>query len=77
VNRDDVKVLLAAGVIAFVLVCGAAAMAHGREPELPPGVSCADVREKIAELGRFKAVAAAIERGATWHQIREALKCLR
>jgi hypothetical protein len=77
VNRDDVKVLLIAGIVAIVLVFGAAAIALAEEPKLAPGYSCADVREKVAELGRLKAIAAAIERGATWQQIREARKCLR
>jgi hypothetical protein len=40
-------------------------------------VSCDDVRAYVAKYGRIKAIAFAIENGATWHDIREARKCLR
>lgn len=46
-------------------------------PKLPAGYTCEDVRAKVAELGRLKALAFALENGASWAQIRAAKKCLR
>lgn len=75
-NRDDIRTLLTAGFLALAIVVGAAAFAYADEPKLPAGITCEDVREKVSELGWAKALALAVEKGATWRQIREARKCL-
>lgn len=75
-TRDDAKVLFHAGLIALFVICFAA-IAHAEEPKLPNGISCEDVRAKVAELGRVKALALAFENGATWKQIRQAMRCLK
>lgn len=76
-SRYGVRVSLIAGLVAGVMMFCVIAIGHAAEPDLPAGYTCADVRAKVAELGRIKALAAALERGATWKQIREARKCLR
>jgi hypothetical protein len=43
---------------------------------LPAGITCEDVRAKVAELGRIKALTMAIQMGATWKQIAAARRCL-
>lgn len=73
--RDDLWALT--GMAAFALLLILAASAFAAEPKLPAGYSCEDVRAKVAEVGRIRAIALAIEAGATWRQIREAQKCLR
>jgi hypothetical protein len=73
--RDDIWAFTVMAVFAALLLFAAAALAD--EPKLPAGYSCEDVRAKVAELGRVKALALALESGATWKQIREARKCLR
>lgn len=40
-------------------------------------VNCDQVRAFVAEHGKAKALAFAIQNGATWQQIREARKCIR
>lgn len=47
------------------------------EPQLPPNVTCETIKSLVAEHGYIKAVLWAREHGYTWHQIREAKKCLR
>ena len=42
-----------------------------------PQIDCHAVRAFVAEHGKIKALALAIEQGATWRQIREARKCLK
>ena len=42
-----------------------------------PQIDCPLVRAFVAEHGKIKALALAIEQGATWRQIREARKCLK
>lgn len=78
--RDGIRALIAMAAFA-ALLCLAASLAFAAEaappPQLPAGFSCADVRAKVSELGRIRAVALALENGATWAQIREARKCLR
>lgn len=74
-NRDDRKVLWHAVLIAFaVALCGAAFAAD--PPRLPPGVTCADVRAKVAEHGQTFAYAWARLNGYTTRDINEARKCL-
>ena len=74
-NRDDAKVMMHAGLIALFMIVTAAAFAD--EPKLPPGVTCADVRGKVAEYGETIAYAWARLQGYSRAQIREARKCLR
>jgi hypothetical protein len=47
-----------------------------RKSGLPAGITCEDVRAKVAELGRIKALTMAIQMGATWKQIAAARRCL-
>lgn len=47
------------------------------EPQLPPGITCAQVRQLVAQHGYFKALLWAREHGYSWHQIAEAKKCLK
>jgi hypothetical protein len=63
-------------VLAVALIC-IPIPAHADEPKLPLGYTCDDVRSAVAEYGKIKALALAIEKGATWRQLREARKCLR
>jgi Zn-dependent protease len=73
--REEIWTFTFMTAFALLLIFGAAALAD--EPKLPAGYTCADVRAKVSELGYVKALALAIESGATWRQIREARKCLR
>jgi hypothetical protein len=50
--------------------------ANRPEPKLPDGITCEMVRSAVAEHGKIKAAAMAIEHGATWDQLRAARKCL-
>jgi hypothetical protein len=61
-------------VLAVVLVLSATAPA---EPKLPNGVTCEVVRDIVAQIGRFRALALALANGASAEQIREAKKCLK
>lgn len=61
---------------AVALFIWPAACLGADDPKLPNGVTCEDIRRTVAEVGRVRAVALAIENGATWAQIREASKCL-
>jgi hypothetical protein len=51
--------------------------AHADEPKLPNGLTCEDVRRTVAEIGKVRALALALENGVTFAQIREARRCLR
>jgi hypothetical protein len=62
-------------VIAILLVLTVSASAS--EPRLPPGVTCDDVRAKVAEYGESLAYAWARLHGYIRAEIREARKCLR
>jgi hypothetical protein len=64
---------IAAGLI--LITVGAKARAD--EPNLPNGFTCEDVRRTVQEIGKVRAIALALENGATWAQIREASRCLR
>jgi hypothetical protein len=70
-RRGWLVVVLSALVL--VTVC---ARARAGEPKLPAAYSCDDVRRVVAEHGKIRALALAIELGATWRQIAEARKCL-
>ncbi len=62
-------------LIALFMVLASAAFAD--IPKLPAGISCADVRAKVAEYGKAAAFAWAFANGYSLAQIREARKCLR
>ncbi len=47
------------------------------EPNLPTGVSCAQIRALVAEHGYFRAVIWARSHGYSWYEIKEAKRCLR
>jgi len=53
------------------------AAAPVREPQLPPGVSCADIRAAVDAHGLAAAIWWARQNGYSWTQIFEAKKCLR
>lgn len=59
------------------LLCLAASAVLAAEPKLPPGISCADVRARVAEYGKTVAFGWALANGYSMAQIREARKCLR
>lgn len=44
---------------------------------LPPGVTCENVRAGVEHLGKWHALAWALEHGYSWGQIRAAKECLR
>ncbi len=77
-NRDDAKTFLVAGIVyALVTIIGAGFALAADPPRLPPGVTCADVRAKVAEHGKVYAYAWARLNGYTAAQINEAKKCVR
>lgn len=53
------------------------ASADAGEAKLPPGITCTDVRARVAEYGKYVAYAWARLHGYSKHEIREAEKCLR
>lgn len=75
-NRDDRKVLWHAILIALFVMFAAPVFAADA-PRLPAGVSCADVRAKVAEYGKVYAYAWARLQGYSQREIAEARKCLR
>lgn len=65
-------------MLAFaVAVIGLARGADAPAPNLPPGVTCEDVRANVAIHGRVKARLWARAKGYTKVEISEAEKCLR
>lgn len=76
-NRDDRVVLAQAALVALFVIFAAAALAQGSAPKLPIGVTCEDVRSKVAEHGRYVAYAWARLQGYSKTQINEARKCLK
>jgi hypothetical protein len=46
------------------------------EPQLPAGITCGMIREKVAEHGRLASIAWAIRNGYSFAQIRQAKRCL-
>lgn len=76
-NRDEVKTCLWGGLLAAVIVIAATLSYAADPPRLPPGVTCADVRAKVAEHGKVYAYAWARLNGYTSAQINEAKKCVR
>lgn len=63
-------------IFTAALVC-AAVSARAAEPEMPSGVTCADVRRYVAHYGRAGAKALALLKGYSQRQISEAEKCLK
>ena len=55
---DNRKVFRHAILIAlFVVLAGSESALAADRPQLPPGVTCSDIREKVAEHGRAAATA--------------------
>ncbi len=67
-GRGFLVVWLSAALLIFVC-------AHARAADAPQ-VDCALVRAMVAEHGKARALAWAIEQGYSWALIREARKCL-
>lgn len=61
----------------LLLAIALAASLARAEPQLPAGVTCADVRARVAEYGYARAIYWARQNGYSWSQIAEAKKCLR
>jgi hypothetical protein len=76
-NRDDVLTCLRAGLIAVFVVLAATLAYAADPPRLPPGVSCADVRAKVAEHGKVYAYAWAKLQGYSRAEIEIAKRCLK
>jgi hypothetical protein len=75
-NRDDRKVCRHMMLIAvFIALAGAALAAD--PPRLPPGVTCSDVRAKVAEHGKVYAYAWARLQGYSAAEIQQAKRCLK
>ena len=62
-------------VAALILLMTRPSMAD--EVQLPAGINCELIREKVAEHGKFIAIAWAIRQGYSAAQIRVARRCLR
>lgn len=71
-NRDDKIALLIFGALSILIVLMAAASAEDK-----PTITCEEVKAKVAEVGKVKALAFALANGAKWSQIKEARKCLK
>jgi len=68
--------MLLRATLALTLLCPIAG--HAADvPKLPQGVTCSDIRERVAEHGRAAAIAWALASGYSWRQIRLAQQCLR
>lgn len=60
-----------------VVVVVLAATLAVRDPQLPAGASCGQIKALVAEHGYAKAIYWAREHGYMWSQINEARKCLK
>jgi hypothetical protein len=68
------RTIAVALILCALSTCGMhPAMAEQNPPTL---YDCQTVRAFVAEHGKVKALAIALERGATWRQIVQAKKCL-
>ena len=74
-NRDDWRTIGVGALMAAAVVL-LAPLAHADHRPPQPLYTCEDVRRIVAEHGKVKALAMAIEAGATWAQIRAARQCL-
>jgi hypothetical protein len=63
------------GFVLAVLVTPASA-GERDSAGLPAGVTCEQVRATVAQIGKVKALALAIEHGATLQQVRAGRRCL-
>ena len=61
----------------MILIVIALAGTLAREPQLPPGITCEQVRSYVKDYGYAVAFAWALREGYSLAQIREAKKCLR
>ncbi len=64
-------------IVALVLLALAGPVLAADPPRLPEGVTCDHVRAVVKEHGKVKALALALQHGATWEQVRAARRCLR
>lgn len=64
-------------LLAVLLLLATGIRARAEEARLPDGITCEQVRETVARLGKVKALALAIQHGASVAQIRAARRCLR
>ncbi len=64
-------------IVALVLLALAGPVLAADPPRLPDGVTCEHVRAVVKEHGEVKALAMALQHGATWEQVRAARRCLR
>lgn len=75
-NRDDIRVLLWAGVAAAVIMV-TAVTAAGAEPACPKNLKCWQVRAAVATFGEPAAESHVRACGWSDAKIAEARKCLR
>jgi hypothetical protein len=60
----------------FALVATPALAGEMNSAGLPAGVTCDQVRATVVQIGKVKALALAIEHGATLKQVRAGRRCL-
>lgn len=65
------------GITSCLIIGALLGSVKAADIKLPDGVTCEDVRRVVAEKGKVRALALALENGATWTQIKEARKCLK
>lgn len=65
--------LVAMTLLCVLSTCGHPAFAEQNPPAF---YDCQTIRAFVAQHGKVKALAIALEHGATWAQIREARRCL-
>lgn len=65
-----------AAACALALIAAATGAGAAEPAAAPPQADCEAVRRHVAEHGRARALAWAIENGFTWGQIRAARRCL-
>jgi hypothetical protein len=64
-------------IIPVLVACAMVATCdRGHAADLPPGIDCNLIRAYVAEHGKAKALAWAIEQGYSWAQIAAARRCL-
>lgn len=66
----------AALALIIAILATPALAAERSAARLPDGITCDQVRATVAEIGKVKALALAIEHGATLQQIRAGRKCM-
>jgi hypothetical protein len=64
-------------IVALVLLALAGPVLAADPPRLPEGVTCDHVRAVVKEHGKVKALAMALQHGATAAEIRAGWRCLK